>query len=963
MPLAYVLHFNMQENEKTEIISDVKTEIIPASTMNAEISPSMDKLEDFFSIKSKVGDGGMGVVYLAKDIRLNRYVAIKRLKPQFLVDAQIRKRFLHEAKAVASLNNANIVHIYFIGEDNDGPYFVMEYIEGAVVDTEHPNQPNPPQTLEQYIATNGVMNIDEAVDFMVKVGGAVTAAHASGVIHRDLKPTNILIDIANFPKIVDFGLARITHGDVAVSSLTVKGDKFISLGYGAPEQEQDASITDERADIYGLGGIAYYILTGKNPRFFREDDLPERIKPVIIKALATNREQRWPTAESFVAALIQCKTDSAVERPTVKTTWRCKWCDTINPLSTRYCGSCGWDGGTVCPECGAPNHFGVMFCSTCGANCKEYERVQLALDEMRTAFSAAQYENVLANNTKPLNFDPIGPNGRKLIDEINQIYSEAKKKQERRNELAEIISMEINAENYERAERFIKEFRMISSSDEAYETELSEFGRLKQRRDLARVAKAFSINDWEFGISLLQTIKSVEGSANTLEYRRLDGIYKKHLRRKHMRRYPMILIFVLIYIFSLPVAANYLPRGFVRVVWYPANLLVRGLFLAQPVEKVAKSLGDNDVATIFVSASSKSSKDTGVKRNLGKPAEFQKKFEENHKAFHVAYEEKEKSLQTEYIDELSKLSDDFKNEANMEAWVMVRNEINSFKSNPNKIELLKANTDAANRIIGIQKVHILKRDSSLVSIYRDFMVATNNDLNELDRIVKDLMHKSLEAEKSGDAENAEALMAEAEAYHNIGKTIKQNNFYISGVTFIKSFDEKYPNFASSLYLPDSDKGSISQIMAESLQKFETKMMEFSDQRRAKELLRHKDYYAELEALLTKRREAGDFDGVSLITKEQERFTQNQVIVMNTASTELSALTKKFVAREQKDMHEIDVAVLAFVDKYIAELDKRVSEETKANNLQLAAVIDAERKRIQTMSEILEIRERSSYFNK
>ena len=85
--------------------------------------------------------------------------------------------------------------------------------------------------------------------------------------------------------------------------------------------------------------------------------------------------------------------------------------------------------------------------------------------------------------------------------------------------------------------------------------------------------------------------------------------------------------------------------------------------------------------------------------------------------------------------------------------------------------------------------------------------------------------------------------------------------------------------------------------------------------------------------------------------------------MNTASTELSALTKKFVAREQKDMHEIDVAVLAFVDKYIAELDKRVSEETKANNLQLAAVIDAERKRIQTMSEILEIRERSSYFNK
>lgn len=948
----------MPTNEKTEILSNVKTEIISASNVHTESSSGMDKLEDFFAIKSKVGDGGMGVVYLAKDIRLNRYVAIKRLKPQFLVDSQIRKRFLHEAKAVASLNNANIVHIYFIGEDNDGPYFVMEYIEGAVADPEHPNQPNPPQTLEQYIATNGVMSVEEAIDFMAKIGGAVAAAHASGVIHRDLKPTNILIDISHFPKIVDFGLARITHVDIAPSSLTVKGDKFISLGYGAPEQEQDASTTDERADIYGLGAILYYILTGKNPRFFREDDIAEKIRPVIVKALATNREQRWSTVEAFIAALIQCKSASHNDHPTVKTTWRCKWCDTINPLATRYCGSCGWDGGTVCPECGAPNHFGVMFCSVCGANCKEYERVQLALDEARSALATAQYESVLINNSKPLNFDPIGPNGRKLIDELNQIYTEAKKKHERRKELAEIISMEINAENYERAERFIKEFRSISFSQEAYETELSEFGKLKQRRDLSRVARAFSLNDWSFGYSLLSTIKAPEGSANGLEQCRLENLYKKHLRKKRLRRYPVFLGVVLLYFLLLPVAVAYLPNGISRVVWYPANLLVRALHISKPMESMAQELGTTSIAEVFSTNSDTPSINVASNEKLGENAsELQKEFDKIQKEYQGTYNSRVKELQNDYIDAMSKLSDEFKNEANMEAWVLVRNELNRFKSNPEKIELISSNQEAAHRIISLQKAYILKRDTSLAVIYKDYISLSNKKLDALDKTVKELMRKSSSAEGTGNAKESEMLMADAEAYHKVKRIVKTSSFYVSAESYINEFDKKYPDMASTMYLSDSSNEQIMHIIANKRNAFESKMQEFTSQRKLKEQDRCVDYIKALDVLLVNRREAGDFDGVSVIAKEHERFAQNQVIIVNEASPELNSLTKQFIAREHEENRKIDIALISYVDEYVAELNKQVSEETKANNLQVAAAIDAERKRIQALVEIVEIRGR------
>lgn len=927
--------------EETKIQTSEKTEIISNKDLQLDDIVSIDKLEDFFAIKSKVGDGGMGVVYLAKDIRLNRYVAIKRLKSQFLVDAQIRKRFLQEAKAVASLNHANIVHIYFIGEDNDGPYFVMEYVEGAVADPENQDKPNPPQTLEQYIATNGVMNIDEAIEFMGKIGGAVAAAHASGVIHRDLKPSNILIDISNFPKIVDFGLARLTNVELGASSLTVEGDKFISLGYGAPEQEQDASTTDERADIYGLGGIAYYILTGKNPRFFREDDLPEYMRASITKALATDREQRWESAEAFIASLMQCKTESLTEYLTVKTTWRCKWCDTINSLTTNYCGNCGWDGGTFCPECGSPNHFGIMFCSTCGANCKEYERAKAAYDEASLALESAQFEKILKSNPVPLNFEPIGPNGRKIVDQINQIYVEAKKKQDRCEELEEIIVMEINAENYERAERFIKEYRSLTLCEDAYEAELLDFNNLKQRRDLARVARAFSISDWDFGHTLLQTMKNPSNSANALEYDRLGKIFKRHKMKKNVLKTFLYLSVVLIYIALLPVASAYLPNNVARIGWYPAYWVVNAVHLTQPTESLLQSLGGGKLTTIF-------------ETNIEFKNEFLKGFEENQEKYQTLFNDKKEELHKEYLESLSKLAAEFKKETNMDAYNAVENEKMRFLKSK-EVKLLDGDSDAAHKIISIQKAYIQKRDRALVVIYQKYVTETDRELSELEKIYKEKMLESSKLDEENRIEESTKIMNEALMYHKVKKTVEQFSFYKEAKKSIKLFDKKYPEMAAAIYQADSDVKIDFKIIEEKKLEFENTVVQYSANRKAKEQSRYDDYKKALDQLLVERRNAGDLDGVNAIEIEQNRFAQSQFFVENIQSDALSNLINTFIVRQQNENRVIDEELIAFVNKYDKELKECQERETKADNLPLARAIQEERTRVQDMIEIKEIR--------
>lgn len=537
---------------------DSKTVSLKPGAAPETASAAGESLFSQYAVVSRIGDGGMGIVYLARDRRLNRYVAIKRLNRQAQEIESLRQRFLQEARAVAALNHIYIVHIYALGEDEDGPYIVMEYVagpEGAVLRPREEGDdstlplPTLPLTLDQHISRNGQMTVSDAIALLVKIGRAATYAHECGVIHRDLKPGNILLDKTGEPKIVDFGLARLMHSEE--SKLTAPGEKLLSLGYGSPEQEQDASMSDERSDVYGLGAILYFAITGQNPRYFREQDIPVALRDVLVKALATDREQRWASAAAFTEALHAVQSKTKVEAPTVKTTWRCKWCDTVNPLTIRYCAECGWDGGESCPECRAETFVGVQYCGTCGADSRAYDSIKHLLERMRVAHERRQFERVLAFASRAHGFEPAGPSGRQLVKDIQNLREQTERAMTHRERLKELVPIEMKAENYERAATFIHEYRDLSGDSLAFGDDERQIPALTLRRDLARAERCIRTGDRTTAERICRTL--------------LDTIAPKNatclalLRRIRMRRWlwrvahaaAIVLALGLLYLLSL----------------------------------------------------------------------------------------------------------------------------------------------------------------------------------------------------------------------------------------------------------------------------------------------------------------------------------------------------------------------------------------------------------------------------
>ena len=412
-----------------------------------------------YNIIRKIGEGGMGAVYLAQEVRLNRHVAIKRLHKASLENYGIRQRFFTEAKLVAALSHIYIVHVYALEEDAQGPYIVMEYVPGPGGPIAM-GLPSNPFTLFEAINKNGAMPVYEAVEILIKLARAIEYAHQAGVIHRDLKPSNILIDPSGEPKIVDFGLAR---NMTESSGMTVAGDKMLSLGYGAPEQEVDASSTDQRADIYGLGAIMYYCLTGSNPRFFRESDVPEQVRKALVKALAPDRDKRWSSASELLEALIDIKENIKIQIPTIKTSWRCKWCETVNPVNIAFCSKCGWDGSEKCAECGSETRFGVPYCGLCGADAREYERAAAFLAAMKNDYSDKNFADTIKRGKRFSGFKPSGLHGSKTLEEINRLINDSEYNLKRIDELRMLISTEISISDYEQAMLHITEYESLCS--------------------------------------------------------------------------------------------------------------------------------------------------------------------------------------------------------------------------------------------------------------------------------------------------------------------------------------------------------------------------------------------------------------------------------------------------------------------------------------------------------------------
>ena len=275
-------------------------------------------LDNRYEILERVGTGGMAVVYKARCHRLNRLVAVKILKPELANDADFRRRFHDESQAVAMLSHANIVSVYDVSHSDGLDYIVMELIDGM--------------TLKQYMKKRGTpLNWREALHFITQIVRALGHAHSRGIIHRDIKPHNVMVLRDGSVKVADFGIARLA----SAAQATLTQEALGSVHYISPEQAKGSHV-DGRTDLYSAGVVLYEMLTGRLP-FEGETpvfvaiqhinsiplaprelnpDIPEALEAITMKAMSPGLDNRYSSAEDMLADLKEFRKNPGVPLPT-----------------------------------------------------------------------------------------------------------------------------------------------------------------------------------------------------------------------------------------------------------------------------------------------------------------------------------------------------------------------------------------------------------------------------------------------------------------------------------------------------------------------------------------------------------------------------------------------------------------------------------------------------------------------
>lgn len=290
------------------------------------------KLDNRYEITEQIGSGGMADVYKAVDLAENRTVAVKILKDEFSQNAEFLRRFRNESKAIAVLSHPNIVKIYDVGLTDEIKFIVMEYIDGI--------------TLKDFIEQQGVLRWKDALHFITQILRALQHAHDKGIVHRDIKPQNIMLFEDGTIKVMDFGIARFSRIDGKTLS-----DKTVgSVHYISPEQAR-GDMTDERSDIYSVGVMLYEMLTGKKPydadtpvaialKHMQEDciaprdimpSVPEALEEIVLHAMEKDPARRYQSAADMINDIDTFKLD-----PTVVFGYKDQGFADMQPKNTRF---------------------------------------------------------------------------------------------------------------------------------------------------------------------------------------------------------------------------------------------------------------------------------------------------------------------------------------------------------------------------------------------------------------------------------------------------------------------------------------------------------------------------------------------------------------------------------------------------------------------------------------------------
>ena len=390
-----------------------------------------------YAIEALLGAGGMAVVFKGRQLSLNRYVAIKILPKEFAKNRLFVERFESEAAALASLNHANIVSVIDRGREGDTYFIVMEYVEG--------------ETLKDIISRSGRVTPDETLRIADQTLAGLEYAHRRSVVHRDIKPGNIMLNRDQVVKVTDFGLAHLAKSEGGMDA-TRDNQAMGTLKYMAPEQLTSARNVDGRADVYSFGVCLYEMLTGKLPLGMFK--MPSEIEPsldlrwddVILRALKMDPSDRYASAEEMQRALRDIaatpgvtatdrqkqETTSAIERPAASVV-ACANCGLENPPSVVECKKCGKSLADLfdrCPACKRQNRIDIDRCVGCGEDLRAHrdkvrrdvEAIQAGakqfIGERRFDAAIAELEKLLKFKTRE--YAQIRANAASWIETVKQ---------------------------------------------------------------------------------------------------------------------------------------------------------------------------------------------------------------------------------------------------------------------------------------------------------------------------------------------------------------------------------------------------------------------------------------------------------------------------------------------------------------------------------------------------------------
>ena len=344
------------------------------------------KLEDLserYTEEGVLGKGGMGEVILATDTRLNRKVAIKRIIGKAARSKTAVARFLTEAQSMAELSHPNIVQIYDYGRATDGPFLIMECIQGGSL-------------LDKCKA--GSIEIDEAINIFGQLCDGLAKAHAAGIIHRDIKPANVLMTEDGVPKLTDFGLAKDGAAD---TGMTMEGAVIGTLDFMPPEQRQAAELTDHRSDLWSLAATFYQMLTGKSPKIIRFSDVPMQLQDPLGKALEESKEDRFQSALELKEAVQQAAT-VGLNASRDLGEGECPSCGTTNPSDRKFCrnADCAASLEVECLRCKTGMPMWEPVCGSCGTKqdplLEEIKKTHQARhDEAEIFFNELKFDDAL----------------------------------------------------------------------------------------------------------------------------------------------------------------------------------------------------------------------------------------------------------------------------------------------------------------------------------------------------------------------------------------------------------------------------------------------------------------------------------------------------------------------------------------------------------------------------------------